>query len=196
MWFIPACNIGSESAFRQRGPARMAAKKTSSAETIHPRIRTLLPCKWQRRLRTSQRRFRRRPGVVAASFVSSARYDAETVQQTTQTTPMKKILILTLAITSTALLSASAGDAKEIYEKACAKCHGKDGKGDTKMGKKSGAKDYTNPKVQEEMKDDKAFKVIKEGLKDKDDKVLMKPAEDISDADIKALIAHMRKFKK
>jgi hypothetical protein len=33
-------------------------------------------------------------------------------------------------------------------------------------------------------------------LKDKDDKVLMKPAEDLSDADIKALIAYMRTFKK
>lgn len=109
---------------------------------------------------------------------------------------MKKILLLTVAITSCALFAASAGDAKETYDKACAKCHGKEGKGDTKMGVKLGAKDYTDPKVQAEMKDDVAFKVIKEGVKDKNDKVLMKPAEDISDPDIKALIGYMRTFKK
>ena len=109
---------------------------------------------------------------------------------------MKKILLVMLAISATALLSAAAGDAKETYEKACAKCHGKEGKGDTKMGQKSGCKDYSDPKVQAALKDDEAFKVIKEGLKDKEGKVLMKPAEDLSDADIKALVAYMRTFKK
>jgi cytochrome c6 len=110
--------------------------------------------------------------------------------------PMKKILILTIALTASAVLSASAFDAKESYDKNCSKCHGKDGKGQTAMGKKAGAKDYTDPKVQEAMKDDVAVKAIKEGLKDKEGKVLMKPFEDLSDADIKALIAYMRTFKK
>ena len=109
---------------------------------------------------------------------------------------MKKTLLVMLAITATALLSASAGDAKENYDKACAKCHGKEGKGDTKMGQKSGCKDYSDPKVQDAMKDDAAIKAIKEGVKDKDGKVLMKPAEDLSDADIKALVVYMRTFKK
>ena len=109
---------------------------------------------------------------------------------------MKKLLLVMLAISATALLSASAGDAKENYDKACAKCHGKEGKGDTKMGQKSGCKDYSDPKVQEAMKDDAAFKAIKEGVKDKDSKVVMKPSEDLSDADIKAIVAYMRTFKK
>lgn len=108
---------------------------------------------------------------------------------------MKKTLLLTFAIAA-ALCSASAGDAKANYEKACAKCHGKEGKGDTKMGQKLGIKDYTDAKVQAELKDDAAFKAIKEGLKDKDGKVLMKPAEDLSDDDIKALVALMKAFKK
>jgi cytochrome c553 len=108
---------------------------------------------------------------------------------------MKKTLLLTFVIAA-ALCSASAGDAKENYDKGCAKCHGKEGKGDTKMGQKLGVKDYTDAKVQGEMKDDAAFKAIKEGLKGKDGTVLMKPAEDLSDADIKALVAFMRGFKK
>ena len=63
------------------------------------------------------------------------------------------------------------------------------------MGKKMGAKDYTSAKAQSEMTDDKAFKAIKDGLKE-GDKVIMKPAEGLSDADIKALVAYMRSFKK
>jgi len=109
---------------------------------------------------------------------------------------MKKTLLLTLALATVALCSAYAGDAKETYDKACAKCHGKEGKGDTKMGQKLGCKDYTDAKVQAEMKDDEAVKAVKEGLKDKDGKTLMKPAEDLSDADIKALVAYMRTLKK
>lgn len=108
---------------------------------------------------------------------------------------MKKTLLITFALAA-ALGSAAAGTAKENYDKSCAKCHGKEGKGDTKMGQKLGVKDYTDAKVQAEMKDDAAFKAIKEGLKDKAGKVLMKPAEDLSDDDIKGLVAYMKTFKK
>ncbi len=109
---------------------------------------------------------------------------------------MKKLLALGLTAFAAAALSASAADAKANYEKDCAKCHGADGKGDTKMGKKLGAKDYTDAKVQAALTDDAAFKAIKEGFKDKDGKVLMKPLEGVSDADIKAMVAYMRTFKK
>ena len=108
---------------------------------------------------------------------------------------MKKIIAL-IAILAIPAISATAADAKAAYEKDCAKCHGADGKGETKMGKKMGAKDYTDAKVQAELKDDAAFKAIKEGLKDKDGKPLMKPAEGMSDDDIKGLVAYMRKLKK
>ena len=109
---------------------------------------------------------------------------------------MKKILFLTAVLIAVPACVACAGDAKSLYEKDCAKCHGSDGKGDTKMGKKLGAKDYTDAKVQAELKDDAGFKAIKDGLKDKEGKVLMKPAEGTSDDDIKALVAHMRTLKK
>ncbi len=109
---------------------------------------------------------------------------------------MKKILTVSIAILAGMALTAGAADAKALYEKDCAKCHGADGKGDTKMGKKMNAKDYTDPKVQDEMKDEAAFKAIKDGLKDKEGKVLMKPAEGMSDEEIKGLVAYMRKFKK
>jgi len=109
---------------------------------------------------------------------------------------MKKILTLSIAILAGMALTAGAADAKALYEKECAKCHGADGKGETKMGKKLGAKDYTSAKVQDELKDEVAFKAIKEGYKDKDGKVVMKPAEGMTDEDIKGLVAYMRKLKK
>jgi hypothetical protein len=63
------------------------------------------------------------------------------------------------------------------------------------MGQKLGVRDYSDAKVQADLKDDAAFKAIKEGLKDKDDKTLMKPVEGLSDDDIKALVAQVRSLK-
>ena len=104
--------------------------------------------------------------------------------------------MLGLAMTAMAALSASAADAKAIYEKDCAKCHGPDGKGDTKMGKKAGAKDYTDPKVQEAMKDGEMAKAIKEGIKDGDTVKMKAFADTLSDDEVKALVAYVRTFKK
>lgn len=109
---------------------------------------------------------------------------------------MKKLLTLTVILSALAVASARAADGKALYEKDCAKCHGADGKGQTKMGQKLGAKDYTTAKVQEALKDEDAIKAIKEGFKDKEGKTLMKPVEDLSADEIKALVAHMRSFKK
>jgi cytochrome c553 len=109
---------------------------------------------------------------------------------------MKKLITLTVVLSALAVASARAGDAKAQYEKGCAKCHGADGKGQTKMGQKLAAKDYTTAKVQEEMKDADAIKAIKEGYKNKEGTEVMKPTEGLTDEDIKGLVKHMRSFKK
>ena len=110
---------------------------------------------------------------------------------------MKKIIILGLALLAAGALSASAADAKAIWTKDCAKCHGEDGKGKTKMGEKLGVKDYTDAKVQAEMKDAGMAKAIKDGVKEKDsDKVKMKAFADLSDDEVNALVAQVRSFKK
>jgi cytochrome c553 len=108
---------------------------------------------------------------------------------------MRKCVLAAIAAVALAGMSVRASEASALYEKECVKCHGADGKGETKMGKKLGAKDYSDAKVQEELKDADAVKAIKEGLK-KDDKTLMKPLEGATDDQIKGLVAYMRTFKK
>lgn len=109
---------------------------------------------------------------------------------------MKKLLIIATVFGFAAAITASAGDAKENWEKTCIKCHGAEGKGDTKTGEKLGIKDLTDAKVQAAFTDDQAFKALKEGLKDADGKMRMKPTEGLTDDELKALVQHVRGLKK
>jgi len=108
---------------------------------------------------------------------------------------MKKLLIFAAVLAIAGSMTLRAADAKEVWDKDCAKCHGADGKGKTKMGEKLGVKDYTDAKVQAEMKDEAMTKAIKEGTK-KDDKTLMKAFSDLRDEQVKGLVAYVRAFKK
>jgi cytochrome c553 len=107
---------------------------------------------------------------------------------------IKRAGILVVCVAAAAC--ASAADVKQNWEKHCLKCHGADGKGNTKMGKQSGVKDYTDPKVQAEMKEESALKIIKEGIVDKGKKKMDPYADKLSEQEIKELIAYMRAFKK
>src|ERR1039458_5996158 len=106
---------------------------------------------------------------------------------------MKKAMLITVAACAVMVVSASAGDEKESWDKNCGRCHGPDGKGDTKMGKKLEIKDFTDAKVQAALKDDAILKAIKEGVKD-GEKVRMKAVEGLSDEEMKALVTYVRAF--
>ena len=114
---------------------------------------------------------------------------------------MKKLILLAAMFGLTAALTAKGAEAKENWDNLCAKCHGADGKGDTKMGTKLGCKDFTDAKVQADIKDDAANKAIKDGLKSDDDKTLMKPFvtgadTPLTDDEVKALVAYVHTLKK
>ena len=104
-----------------------------------------------------------------------------------------RLLALTAAC---ATLTAFAADGSAVWTDQCAKCHGADGKGETKMGKKLGILDLTDAKVQAGFTDEAAAKAVKEGVKDKTGKVTMKAIEGLTDDDIKAVIPVVRAFKK
>lgn len=89
-----------------------------------------------------------------------------------------------------------AAPASENWENHCTKCHGEDGKGQTKVGKKLKLKDYTDAKVQAEMKDEDMIKATSDGILDAAGKEKMKAYKDELSADeIKELVAYIRKFK-
>ncbi len=101
--------------------------------------------------------------------------------------------IKAVALTSALMIAAPAayGDAAETYAKQCASCHGKDGKGQTTMGKKSKAKDYTTAEGQK-WSDADGVKAILEG------KEKMKGYKDkgIDEAAARDLVKYIRAFKK
>lgn len=102
-----------------------------------------------------------------------------------------------IAATAALLIGAISlqADVDANWKKNCASCHGDDGKGQTMMGKKSGAKDYTDAAVQEGFSDEEAFTAIKDGVKE-GSKTKMKPyASKLSDDEIKELVAKVRSYK-
>ncbi len=101
--------------------------------------------------------------------------------------------VLTLA---GAALAAYAADASANWTEHCAKCHGPDGRGQTKMGKKLGLRDLADAKVQAKFTDEEALKAMKKGLTDDKGKVTMKPTEGLSEDEIKALVPFVRALKK
>jgi mono/diheme cytochrome c family protein len=113
---------------------------------------------------------------------------------------MKTKILLQLTV-ATALLTLTAekvfaAEAQEVWEKNCAACHGKDGKGETKMGKKVGCKDYTDAKNQADLTDERILKAIKDGVKDGDKEKMKSFAEKVSDDEAKALVVYLHAFKK
>lgn len=106
-----------------------------------------------------------------------------------------KAVIATLVVAAFSW-TAQAAEAQANWDKHCAKCHGKEGKGDTKMGQKLKVKDYSDAKVQESLTDDHMTKATKEGVK-ADGKTVMKAySPELTDAEIKDLVALIRKMKK
>lgn len=107
----------------------------------------------------------------------------------------RKIVLLN-AVFLVAAAFASAAPVAENWENHCQKCHGADGKGQTKSGKKLQCADYTDAAVQAKMTDEDMIKVIADGATDKAGKERMKAFKDeLSSDEIKELVAYIRKFK-
>lgn len=103
-----------------------------------------------------------------------------------------------IAASVTFLLASALGfaaPAAENWDNHCAKCHGADGKGQTKVGKKLKLKDYTDAAVQAKLTDEEIIKVTTEGVM-VDGKEKMKAFKDELSADeIKDFVAFIRAFK-
>ena len=103
------------------------------------------------------------------------------------------LLASALIIASPAARAAAADN----WTQHCASCHGDDGAGQTKMGRKLGAKDLTDPAYQKTFTDKQLFKNLKDGETDADGKVKMKPfGEKLKDDEIKDLVGFVRSLAK
>ena len=85
----------------------------------------------------------------------------------------------------------SATEAGALYAKNCATCHGKDGAAQTFKSKFNHARNLTDAKWQESVTDERLFNSIQNGRG-------KMPAfgKKFSEAEINALVADVRKFKK
>jgi len=98
------------------------------------------------------------------------------------------------AATTAGVPAADNDEVKMNYKRYCQGCHGATGKGDTALGKKNKARDYTDAAVKATLKDDAMFKAIKEGLVVDDKHVMSASGDKLTDAQIKALAQYMKSF--
>jgi cytochrome c6 len=109
---------------------------------------------------------------------------------------MKTLLSLATALAFSATV-ATAAESADNWSKLCASCHGKDGAGHTKAGKKLEVKDLTAADYQKSFTDSDAFNSLKNGFKAPDGTEKMKPfADKLSDDEMKALVSYVRAMAK
>lgn len=109
---------------------------------------------------------------------------------------MKRFCPFVVLLVSAAI-SYAAADVGTVYKKHCAGCHGNDGKAQTRLGKKSGAKDLSNKEAQAKLSDADMFKTIKDGRKNaKGEEKMEAFGDDLSDQQITELVAFVRKLAK
>ena len=106
-----------------------------------------------------------------------------------------KTVLATLAL-SVIGWTASGADAQANWDNHCAKCHGQTGNGETKRPRKHKLKDYTDAKVQAKLTDEHMIKATKEGVKEGGKPAMKAYSPQLSDAEIKDLVAFIRKMKK
>jgi cbb3-type cytochrome c oxidase subunit III len=102
------------------------------------------------------------------------------------------VAAITLALSFVGTIARADDDSgADTYGDKCATCHGKDGKGDTNMGKKSKAKDLTKAETWKGIDDKAVEKQVREGT---DDKRMPAFKDKLSDEEIAAVVKYVRTF--
>lgn len=107
-----------------------------------------------------------------------------------------RALVMAVTVAVAGVCAAPAAELQALWDQHCVSCHAKDGSGNTRMGKKSGAKDYRDPKVQADLNEEKALKSVKDGINEKGTEKMKPFKGKLTDDQIKQLIGHMRSFGK
>ena len=103
------------------------------------------------------------------------------------------LLLSLLALVTT---PAFAAEPSENWTQHCVRCHGADGKGATKMGRKLKTPDLTSEKVQRRISDAEIAELIAQGYKDNDGGERMPAfAAKIPEPERQALVTYVRSLK-
>ena len=98
-------------------------------------------------------------------------------------------LTVVLALGATSALAATAG---ENWENHCAKCHGADGKAQTKLGAKLKLKDYTDPASLAKFSDGDLTIATADGVKENGKEKMKGYKDKLSPEEIGALVQYIR----
>jgi mono/diheme cytochrome c family protein len=106
---------------------------------------------------------------------------------------MKRILTITAVASNLCLMAPAAADPQaDAFNKKCANCHGKDGKGATVMGKRLSVRDLATGEIQAQSDADLGAKVSAGNPQKK-----MPPFKDkLTAEEIKAVVGYVRSFKR
>lgn len=102
-------------------------------------------------------------------------------------------LLLAVALSSGGLISAQVNDPQTNWEEHCARCHAKDGSGETKPGRKLKLQDYRDPAVQATFSDEEIVQLMVDGITNKRGKQEMPSyTEKMTMEEMQALIPYVR----
>lgn len=77
---------------------------------------------------------------------------------------MTKLATLAAATLLAGAVAASGATPSENWENSCASCHGLEGKGDTRQGKRLKLKDYTDKASLAGISDEELIRIVSEGV--------------------------------
>jgi mono/diheme cytochrome c family protein len=98
-----------------------------------------------------------------------------------------KLFLIAALMSSNVAFAADPG--QRLYNAKCASCHGRDGKGQTEMGRKTKVKDLTDPNVKATFAGDVLIDELTNGMKDTK---MPGYKGKLSDAEIQAVAAYTR----
>lgn len=105
----------------------------------------------------------------------------------------RTLILLASFCAAGVITHAQTNDPETNWSKQCARCHGKDGSGSTKLGKKLKLKDYRDAAVQAMFSDEEFMKVMVEGVtNDKGKQEMPSYTEKLTTAEMEALIPYVR----
>jgi mono/diheme cytochrome c family protein len=108
---------------------------------------------------------------------------------------MRALKIIPIAAIVFSSLALASDPGQRPFNAKCASCHGKDGKGQTEQGKAKHVRDLTDPAVQAALTDDQIATAIVDGISEKGREMKGFKGQ-LTDEQVKAIVAYVRTFKK